>query len=224
MLTTTRLHDDIDELIPGLLADRRYLHENPELGCEEFVTSAFVIDRLRALGVEDALFDHHPGATAALLGGLEEDLHGARELVPAVVQHPGDAHEHRGVGIVAAGVHDAVVERLVLDIVLLVDRERVHVGAQQDDLSRPFSAPDQAGEPSRRDAGLDLLDPDGAEALLDEAGGLDLLEAELGVLVQVPPVGDNAGQDLVDIVAHTGTGHGHLGFLRSGSWGRPSID
>ena len=53
MLTTTRLHDDIDELIPGLIADRRYLHENPELGCEEFVTSAFVIDRLRSLGVED---------------------------------------------------------------------------------------------------------------------------------------------------------------------------
>jgi len=53
MLTTTRLHDDIDELIPGLIADRRYLHENPELGCEEFKTSAFVIDRLRSLGVEE---------------------------------------------------------------------------------------------------------------------------------------------------------------------------
>jgi metal-dependent amidase/aminoacylase/carboxypeptidase family protein len=47
MVTTTRLHNDIDEMLPGLVADRRYLHENPELGCEEFVTSAFVIDRLR---------------------------------------------------------------------------------------------------------------------------------------------------------------------------------
>jgi amidohydrolase len=53
MVTTTRLHDEIDELLPGLVADRRYLHENPELGCEEFVTSAFVIDRLTALGVEE---------------------------------------------------------------------------------------------------------------------------------------------------------------------------
>ncbi len=53
MVTATRLHDEIDEILPGLIADRRYLHENPELGCEEFVTSAFVIDRLRALGVED---------------------------------------------------------------------------------------------------------------------------------------------------------------------------
>jgi amidohydrolase len=53
MVTTTRLHDDIDELLPGLVADRRYLHENPELGCEEFITSAFVTDRLTALGVEE---------------------------------------------------------------------------------------------------------------------------------------------------------------------------
>ena len=53
MVTATRLHDEIDEILPGLIADRRYLHENPELGCEEFKTSAFVIDRLKALGVED---------------------------------------------------------------------------------------------------------------------------------------------------------------------------
>ncbi len=53
MVVLTNLHDDIDEILPGLVADRRYLHEHPELGCEEFLTSAFVIDRLRALGVEE---------------------------------------------------------------------------------------------------------------------------------------------------------------------------
>ncbi len=53
MVAATRLRDEIDEILPGLIADRRYLHENPELGCEEFVTSAFVIDRLKALSVED---------------------------------------------------------------------------------------------------------------------------------------------------------------------------
>lgn len=53
MVTATRLRDEIGEILPGLIADRRYLHENPELGCEEVVTSAFVIDRLQALGVED---------------------------------------------------------------------------------------------------------------------------------------------------------------------------
>ena len=53
MVVLASLHSEIDEILPGLIADRRYLHENPELGCEEFKTSAFVIDRLKALGVED---------------------------------------------------------------------------------------------------------------------------------------------------------------------------
>ena len=53
MPTLTGLHEEIDEILPGLIADRRYLHENPELGFQEVKTSAFVIDRLRALGVGD---------------------------------------------------------------------------------------------------------------------------------------------------------------------------
>ena len=47
------LHEEIDEILPGLVADRRFLHENPELGFQEFKTAAFVTDRLQALGVED---------------------------------------------------------------------------------------------------------------------------------------------------------------------------
>ncbi len=53
MPTLAGLHEEIDEILPGLIADRRYLHENPELGFQEVKTSAFVVDRLRALGVED---------------------------------------------------------------------------------------------------------------------------------------------------------------------------
>ncbi len=46
MVTATRLHDEIDEILPGLVADRRYLHENPELGFQEFNTAKFVAERL----------------------------------------------------------------------------------------------------------------------------------------------------------------------------------
>lgn len=53
MVTATRLHDEIDEILPGLVADRRYLHENPELGFQEFNTAKFVAERLQSLGVED---------------------------------------------------------------------------------------------------------------------------------------------------------------------------
>lgn len=53
MVTATRLHDEIDEILPGLIADRRYLHENPELGFQEHNTAKFVAERLQALGVEE---------------------------------------------------------------------------------------------------------------------------------------------------------------------------
>ena len=53
MVTATRLRDAIDELLPGVIADRRHLHEHPELGYQEVKTSRFVAERLHALGVED---------------------------------------------------------------------------------------------------------------------------------------------------------------------------
>ena len=47
------LPSDVDEIVPGIVADRRHLHEYPELGFEETETMKFVVDRLQALGVED---------------------------------------------------------------------------------------------------------------------------------------------------------------------------
>jgi metal-dependent amidase/aminoacylase/carboxypeptidase family protein len=39
--------------MPGLVADRRFLHQHPELACEEFATAQFVTERLTSLGVEE---------------------------------------------------------------------------------------------------------------------------------------------------------------------------
>ncbi|HWV34946.1 MAG TPA: amidohydrolase [Thermomicrobiales bacterium] len=47
------LHADVDEIMPGLVADRRWLHEHPEVGMQEVETAKFVVERLRALGVDD---------------------------------------------------------------------------------------------------------------------------------------------------------------------------
>lgn len=53
MVTVTRLRDDIDEILPGVIADRRHLHQHPELGFQEVETSRLVAERLQALHVED---------------------------------------------------------------------------------------------------------------------------------------------------------------------------
>jgi amidohydrolase len=50
---TSTLRNDIDEILPGVIADRRHFHENPELAFEEFETAKFVADRLQQLGLED---------------------------------------------------------------------------------------------------------------------------------------------------------------------------
>src|SRR5680860_208896 len=47
------LRNEIDEIMPGVIADRRHIHEHPELGFEEFETAKFVAARLKAMGVED---------------------------------------------------------------------------------------------------------------------------------------------------------------------------
>ena len=50
---TDSLRSDIDEIMPGVIADRRYLHTIPEIGMELHDTAAYVLERLKAIGVED---------------------------------------------------------------------------------------------------------------------------------------------------------------------------
>jgi amidohydrolase len=51
--TTRDLKNDIDEIMPGVIADRRHLHQHPELGFQEFETAKRVAERLESMGVED---------------------------------------------------------------------------------------------------------------------------------------------------------------------------
>ena len=53
MVGETTLRAEIDEILPGVIADRRYLHEHPELSFHEVETARFVAERLQALGLDD---------------------------------------------------------------------------------------------------------------------------------------------------------------------------
>lgn len=51
--TASPVRRDIEEILPGVVADRRHFHQHPELGFQEFETAKLVAERLRALGVEE---------------------------------------------------------------------------------------------------------------------------------------------------------------------------
>ncbi len=53
VLAASDLRRDIEEILPGVVADRRHFHQHPELGFQEFETSKLVAERLKSLGVED---------------------------------------------------------------------------------------------------------------------------------------------------------------------------
>lgn len=64
-----RLKAEIDELVPGMVAMRRDLHEHPELAFEEVRTAGIVADHLRALGLEVQTGIAKTGVTGLLRGG-----------------------------------------------------------------------------------------------------------------------------------------------------------
>src|SRR5690348_4552824 len=53
MVTVAELRESAEEIGPGVVADRRYLHQHPELGFQEENTARLVIERLRALDLDD---------------------------------------------------------------------------------------------------------------------------------------------------------------------------
>src|SRR5438876_2754020 len=63
-----QLKSDIDELVPGMVALRRDLHEHPELAFEEVRTSGIVAQRLRSLGLEVQTGIAKTGVVAFLRG------------------------------------------------------------------------------------------------------------------------------------------------------------
>jgi hypothetical protein len=137
--------------------------------------------------------DHGLAAGATLLGRLEDHHRGAVEIA-RLGEMAGGAQEHGGVAVMATGVHLALDRRLVRQIVGLLNRQRVHVGAQPDGLvGTALAAADDADHPGAAEPGHHLVAAEFPELLGDRAGGPRHVVQELGMGMQiVPPFGDFA--------------------------------
>ena len=126
---------------------------------------------------------------------LEDEAHLARKLVAVLEQQLGRSEQHRRVAVVPTGVHHAGPHRHVRNHVLLEDRQGIDVPPEHDDLARP--GPVKPRHDRRSRGPLDLEAAERAQGLLDERGGLVLLERQLGGGVQVPAPRDRARFEVV---------------------------
>src|SRR5262249_45755604 len=104
----------------------------------------------------------------------------------------GGTQEHRGVAVMAAGVHLAGRLGGVRQVGQLLDRQCVHVGAQTDRLdalARRLPALDHPDHARLTETGDHLCAPELAQAVSNECCGAVNVVEQLRVLVNVPPPG-----------------------------------
>ena len=151
------------------------------------------VDGVAGKALEQPLLDHHARAAAALLGGLEDEVHGAVET-PRAGEMLGCAEQHRGVAVMAAAVVHAGTAAGMRQARLLGDRQRVHVCTQSDGPAAAAMA--QGADHAGAGKSLVHLEPEQAQRVGDDAGRALLLEGELRVRVQVAPQRDQIGQQV----------------------------
>jgi amidohydrolase len=122
----TDLRDDVDEILPGVIADRRFLHEHPELGFQEVETSKFVAERLQAIGVEDLRTGiAKTGVTGLIRGKKSGDkvllIRADMDALP--IEEENDVeYRSQNDGVMHACGHDAHTAMLLAVTRLLMDR------------------------------------------------------------------------------------------------------
>ena len=177
-----RLRGDVDEILPGVIADRRHLHQHPELGYQEVQTSGFVAERLRARGVDDVRTGiAKTGVTGLIRGTAPGDgktvlLRADMDALP--IEEENEV-EYRSVhpGVMHACGHDAHTAMLLGVSRLLLERRDRFAGAVK-----------VLFQPSEE------LPPGGAKPMID-AGVLDdpKVDAAFGMhMAQEQPVGSIA--------------------------------
>jgi hypothetical protein len=143
--------------------------------------------------IHDATSYHFFRATGGqLFGMLKEEAHFAGQLLAIPCQHR-DETEHDGrMAVVTAGVHGAVHLRAVVDVVLLVNGERVDIGAHRD---HPAGlGADQPRHHTRFRGSGDVESGNDGQHVVNELRRLVLVKRHFRVAMQVAaPVDDLGG-------------------------------
>jgi len=107
---------EVDEILPGVIADRRHLHQYPELGFQEFETSKFIVERLESLSFDEIRTRvGKTGVVALLKGGKPGKVVALRADMDALPITEENDVEYRSKhpGVMHACGHDAHVSMLL---------------------------------------------------------------------------------------------------------------
>ncbi len=141
-------------------------------------------DRVARKAVEQPVRDHRRAAAEPLLGRLEDQMHGAVEIA-GLGEIARRAEQHRRVPVMAAGMHAPGMSASGREGWSPPRSAGIHVGAQPD-RARRIAGAQPADDTGLADAAKHL-DAEFGEPLRDKIGGPLLLEAELGMGVDVVP-------------------------------------
>ena len=172
---------------------------------------------LDAETVHETILDHRGGAGAALFGRLE-DHDGIAGEIAGFGEIARGTEQHRGVAVMAAGVHLAGRPGGVRQIGLFLDRQRVHVGAQADHpgvaLAARLLALDDADHAGAAKAGCDLVAAEFAQAVRHERRRVVHVIQQFGIFMDFAAPGLDIGLQIGDAV---NDGHGNS---KASGWSR----
>lgn len=158
----TTLRDDIEEILPGVVADRRDFHEHPELANQEVRTAGIVAERLRALGVEDVRTGIASTGVTGLIRGTKPGngktvlLRADMDALPILEQND-VPYRSQSPGVMHACGHDAHTAMLLGVARLLSERRDAFSGTVKL-LFQPAEESPPGGAKPMIDAGV-LEDP-----------------------------------------------------------------
>jgi amidohydrolase len=205
--TAPDLRHDVDEILPGVVADRRHLHQHPELGYQEVKTAAFVADRLRALGVEDVRTGIAKTGVTGLIEGTGSGpgdgkvvlLRADMDALP--IQEENEVEYRSTVpGTMHACGHDAHTAMLLGTARLLRDRRDRFAGT----VKVLFQPAEEGGGGARVMIGEGVLE----DPKVDVAFGIHMAQEEPVGTVSVRPGPMMAAADRFTIIVKGKGGHG----------------